>query len=254
MKWTIVLVALLLAPVARAQSQQGVAVVVAPMRFVYAGDADEGDALEFSAPTFGLRYESRGLSIEALYARPTFERSTSFNSLPNTPDSEPAIVRVDLPDRSLTVWDVRAQVEQPFAITDRLSIPVRLAISARRVRSNDEVVVDAETAVMGKPEFTADGLRLGGGLGWADRRERTRVWAMGLAGLASRDFGASGFAYGVEAGARLAFPIRDQALTAGYTFRLDGHNFGRLPLAGRETADAADYYGLQHALSVGLRF
>ncbi len=124
------------------------------------------------------------------------------------------------------------------------------------MRSDDEVLVDdtATIPVFGKPEFSADALSLGGGLGWADRRERTRVWAMGLVGIASRDFGASGLAYGVEAGVRLAVPVRDQALTAGYTFRLDGHDFGKLPLAGRETADAGDYYGLHHALSVGLRF
>ena len=260
MKRLISLAALLLAPVAAAQpvGGQGVALVVAPMQFVYAGDAVAGDALEFSAPTFGLRYQGRGLMIEALYGQPaaSSQQPTFLEPDPDRPDNGSNVVNLDDSDRTLTVWDVRAHVEQSFAITERLSVPVRIAISARRVRSDGEVIlgVSGLTFTSGTPEFSADALSLGGGLGWADRRERTRVWAMGLAGIASRDFGSSGFAYGVEAGVRLTLPIRDQALTAGYTFRLDGHDFGKLPLAGRETSDAADYYGLHHALSVGLRF
>lgn len=254
MRRVVLLAALLLAPVAVAQpvGQQGIAFVVAPTQFVYAGEASGGNVLEFSAPTFGVRYEGRGLTIEALYGRPTGKPGLA-PLVPPTLSNETTLGVADGP--RLTSWDVRAHAEQPFAITERLSVPVRLAISVRRVRSDDDVaLVSGGTTVATRPEFSADALRLGGGLGWADRRERTRIWAMGLAGLSSRDFGSTGFAYGVEAGVRLAFPVRDQAVTAGYTFRLDGYDFGKLPLAGRETADAADYYGLHHALSVGLRF
>ncbi len=242
MRRLLALVLLPLVPAAFAQpvAQQGVAVIVTPAQFVYAGEADAGDALAFSDVLYGLRYSGRGLTIEAVYGTPT-AKGPVVPLMGVDPLAQPR-----LPPK-LTAFDVRAYTEQALPLAGNVFVPVRLGILVRRVRVQED---EGD----GKPEFSADALSLGGGLGWADRRERTRVWAMGQVGLASRDFGSTGLAYGVEAGVRLALPIRDQALSAGYTFRLDGHDFGRLPLAGRETSDAADYYGLQHALSLGLRF
>lgn len=242
------LLALAVPLAAQSDPQTFVLAVAAPTELRYAGSTESSEALTFSDLLYGVRYASRGLLVEALYGR-----AASLNPTGGLSPGGPPFVDVPVDaSRTLEASDVRARLEVPFELSRDWAVPVQVSVLWKRVRSVE--VRPGDPALLDRPfdpEFSAQALRLGGGLAW--QNERAGAWAVGLVGFASRDFGSTGLAYGTEAGARVGFPIYGQALTVGYAFRLDGYDFGRLDFAGEASSDLADYYALQHAITLGLR-
>jgi hypothetical protein len=239
--------ALLLALATPALAQpdgRSVSAVVALTDMRYAGEAEQSEVLTFSDPLVGLRYSAGGLLLEGLYGR--VASANPAGGLAATDPAAPAA-------RTLSALDVRGQIESPFELGQGWVVPVRLSVLWRRVRSEEVEPDDLLRGQSSNPEFSAQALRLGGGVGW--RGERVEAILMGLAGGASRDFGSSGLAYGAEARARIAVTVGgERGVTVEYAFRLDGYDFGELEFAGEASSDIADYYALQHAFSVGVQF